>query len=224
MRWLTLFGMGMTSALLVAAVAVAEERFDYRVRDDMFRGFAGNEAAFRNAVSIIDETLQQDPDHAEALVWRGAARFWRASQAMQAGDVVSARELADAGLADMDRALALDPGDIGVLVPRAAALLPAARAQRNPARAKDLARRAAGAFEAAFVLRRKDFPSLGQHNRGEYLAGLAESWALAGDRERAEGYLRRIVAELPASPYAERAAAKLGDWSDPRPLNCQSCH
>jgi hypothetical protein len=103
-------------------------------------------------------------------------------------------------------------------------LLPAARAQRNPARAKDLARRAAGAFEAAFALRRKDFPSLGQHNRGEYLAGLAESWALAGDRERAEGYLRRIVAELPASPYAERAAAKLGDWSDPRPLNCQSCH
>jgi hypothetical protein len=143
---------------------------------------------------------------------------------LQAGDVVSARELADGGLADMDRALALAPGDIGVLVPRAAVLLPAARAQSNPARAKDLARRAAGAFEAAFALRRRDFPALGQHNRGEYLAGLAESWALAGERPRAETYLRRIVADMPASPYAERAAVKLADWGDSRPLNCQTCH
>jgi hypothetical protein len=103
-------------------------------------------------------------------------------------------------------------------------LLPAARNQRDPARAQDLAARAAADFEAALALRQPVFDRLGQHNRGEYLSGLAESWAIAGNRDKAEGYLRRILTELPNSPYAERAAAKLADWSDQRPLNCQSCH
>jgi hypothetical protein len=49
----------------------AQERFDYQVRGDMFRAFGGNEAAFKNAMSIIDAKLREDPDHAEALVWRG---------------------------------------------------------------------------------------------------------------------------------------------------------
>ena len=52
----------------------------------------------------------------------------------------------------------------------------------------------------------------------------AAEGADAGEREKSETYLRRILAELPSSPYAERASAKLGDWSDRRPLNCQTCH
>jgi hypothetical protein len=127
-------------------------------------------------------------------------------------------------MADLDRALALAPAKIGVLVPRAGVLLAAARSARDPAKARDLAARAAAAYETAFALRQDSFAQLGAHNRGEYLSGLAESWAIAGDRDKSEGYLRRILAELPGTPYAQQATAKLADWNNRRPLNCQTCH
>ena len=223
MRRMSFAGV-IVAALGLAAAAVAAERFDYEVRDDMFRAFGGNEAAFRNAMAKIEETLAANPDHAEALVWRGAGTYWEAGQAYRAGDVAGARALAAAAMADMDRALALRPRAIGVLIPRAAVLLVAARNQPDPTRARELAARAAADYETALALRAPDFPRLGQHNRGEYLSGLAEAWALAGDHDKSEAYLRRILAELPGSPYAERAGVKLGDWSDRRPLNCQTCH
>jgi tetratricopeptide (TPR) repeat protein len=214
----------IVAALGLATMAVAVERFDYEVRDDMFRAFGGNEAAFKNAMAKIEEMLARNPDHAEALVWRGAGTYWKAGQAYRAADAVGARALAAAAMADMDRALALAPRSIGVLIPRAAVLLVAARNQPDPARARELAARAAADYETAFSLRTLDFARLGQHNRGEYLSGLAEAWALAGERDKSETYLRRILAELPGSPYAERASAKLGDWNYRSPLNCQSCH
>src|SRR5262249_4247010 len=127
-------------------------------------------------------------------------------------------------MADMDRARALAPRSIGVLIPRGAVLLAAARGQPDPARARELAARAAADYETALTLRQTTFAGLGLHNRGEYLSGLAEAWAIAGEREKSETYLRRILAELPNSPYAERAAAKLGDWGDGGALTCQPCH
>jgi len=224
MTWRRFFAITVMAAVGVAAASLAQERFDFQVRDDMFRAFAGNEAAFKSAVSIIEEKLREDPDHAEALVWRGAARYWKAGQAFGAGDIATAQILATAAMADMDRAIAIQPRHIGVLIPRATVLLAAARNQRDPVRTRDLAARAAADFETALAIRRPAFDQLGQHNRGEYLSGLAESWALAGNQGKAESYLRRVLTELPSSPYAERAAAKLADWSDRRPLNCQTCH
>jgi tetratricopeptide (TPR) repeat protein len=215
---------GIVAMLGLAAAAVAQERFDYQVRDDMFRAFGGNEAAFKNAMARIEETLAVNPDHAEALVWRGAGTYWKAGQAFRGGDVAGGRALATAAMADLDRAIALAPRDIGVLIPRAAVLLVAARNQPEPGRARELAARAAASNETALALRQPAFDQLGRHNRGEYLSGLAEAWAIAGEREKSETYLRRILAELPDSPYAERASAKLGDWSDRHPLNCQTCH
>jgi len=224
MKWLTMSGIALIAVLGLTAAGAAQERFDYQVRDAMFRAFGGNEAAFQYAISIIDEALMENPNHAEGLVWRGAARFWQAGEASAAGDRVKGQALATTGMADMDRAIALEPNAIGVLVPRAAVLLVAARNQPDAARTRDLAARAAANFETALTLRTPAFAGLGQHNRGEYLSGLAESLALTGDRPKAENYLRRILAELPDSRYAERAAAKLANWDDRQPLNCQSCH
>lgn len=61
-------------------------------------------------------------------------------------------------------------------------------------------------FETALAIRQPVFDQFGQHNRGEYLSGLAESWGLAGKRDKAESYLRRILVELSNSPYAERCS------------------
>ena len=224
MKWYRRLGIVVVAAMCVASSSDAQERFDYQVRDDMSRAFAGNAAAFKSAMATIEEKLKEHPDHAEALVWRGGGRSFMAGRAFAAGDIEGARAMAAAGMADLDRAFALEPGNIGVLVPRAAVLLALARNQRDAARTRELAAQAAANFETALALRRNAFDRLGQHNRGEYLSGLAESWALAGDQERSERYLRRILAELPESRYAERAAAKLANWDDRQPLNCQSCH
>ena len=222
MKWYRSLGIAIVAAVGIST-SHAQERFDYEVREEMFRAFGGNEAALQSAMATIEAKLKEHPDHAEALVWRGAARNWLAGRALEAV-TRRARDLSAAGMADMDRALALEPSNIGVLVPRAAVLLAVARNQRDAARMRDLAGQSAANFESALALRRNAFHNLGQHNRGEYLSGLAESWALAGNKGSAEGYLRRILAELPNSVYAERAAAKLANWDERRPLNCQSCH
>jgi len=222
--WFRRFGSVVLVAVGITASSLAQDRFDYQVRDDMFRAFGGNEAAFKSAMATIEEKLKEQPDHGEALVWRGAGRSWMAGRAFESGDTAGGRAMVAAGMADMDRALALEPNNIGVLIPRAAVLLAMARSQPDAARKQELAGQAAANFESAFALRRPAFDRLGQHNRGEYLSGLAESWALAGNQDTAERYLRRIVAELPNSRYAERAAAKLANWDDRGPLNCQSCH
>ena len=60
--------------------------------------------------------------------------------------------------------------------------------------------------------------------RGNGLGRQLVEAAVTKARKKAENYLRRILAELPGSSYAERATAKLADWSDRQPLNCQTCH
>ncbi len=224
MTWRKLIPVVTFAAIGVVTAGVAQERFDYAVRDDMFRAFGGNEAAYKNAMATIEEKLREQPDHAEALVWRGAGLSFKAGQAFRAGDIAGGEGLAKKGMADMDRALRLEPNNIGVLIPRSATVLAAARYQRDADREREMAASAAAGFETAFAIRQGAFARLGLHNRGEYLSGLAESWALAGNRDKAEAYLRRILAELPNSLYAERATAKLADWNDRRPLNCLTCH
>jgi len=178
MKWYGWLGIA-TVAVVGIATSHAQERFDYEVREQMFRAFGGNEAALKSAMATIEAKLKEQPDHAEALVWRGSARNWMAGRALQAGDLAGARALTAEGMADMDRALALEPNNIGVLVPRAAVLLAVARNQRDAARMRELAGQSAANFETALALRQNAFRDLGQHNRGEYLSGLAESWALA---------------------------------------------
>ena len=120
MKRLRLFGIALVAmAGLATASTAQEERFDYQVRDAMFRAFGGNAIALQYAMSIIDEKLAKEPDHAEALVWRGAGRYWQAGQVFQAGDRVKAQALVSTGMADMDRALVLQPRTpSGLLLPR----------------------------------------------------------------------------------------------------------
>jgi len=62
-------------------------RFDYEVREDMFRGFfAGDKAAFARAMALCEARLAENPDHAQALVWHGNGLLFRAGEAFAAGD------------------------------------------------------------------------------------------------------------------------------------------
>ncbi|MBL8222740.1 MAG: hypothetical protein JNL62_26105, partial [Bryobacterales bacterium] len=83
------FAFGFGSALLSAP----PDRFDHLVRNDFFAGFAGDEAALERALRVSGETIANNPEHAEALVWHGAGLYYRAGNAFQNGDNARGMEL-----------------------------------------------------------------------------------------------------------------------------------
>ena len=61
---------------MMSLAALAQQRFDFKVREDMFAGMDGDTAAFDRAMKLIADTLAREPDHAEAKAKtkRGAKR------------------------------------------------------------------------------------------------------------------------------------------------------
>ena len=235
--------LALTLSLLVTAVAAlvllnvvtaweasgqspAAERFDYVVRDDFFAGLRGDTARLDRAMKVCEDLLAKNPRHAEALVWHGAALMIQAGQAFQRGDGDAARALSNRGVGEMEAAVTIAPADPGVLVPRGTVLSAAARNVRDSERATAFLRTAVGDYEKAVGVQTPSFPQMSEHARGELLGGLADGWQRLGDEDRARGYLTRMVAELPGSPYAD-AATK---WLALKPmrggpsLTCVGCH
>ncbi len=206
--------------------APAQQRFDLKVREDMFADMDGDQDAFDRALRLIDDTLARDPDHAEALVWRGDARLFMADQAFQRGDIAAGRKLYAEGLADVERAVALAPNSIAVRVPRASGLLPTARAVRGADRteADRLTRIAVDDFEFVLQASQPFWSRLGEHGRGEVLGALADGWLMLGDGAKAAVFLERMMSELPGTPYARNAAQRRADPTSRAALTCLGCH
>jgi pimeloyl-ACP methyl ester carboxylesterase len=200
-------------------------RFDLKVREDMFAGFDGDKEAFQRAMTLVEDTLKRDPDHPQALAWRGAGRVFLAGQAFGRGDVGEGLRLAGLGVADLDRAVALQP-DTSTRAARAPVFLTyAAGARRfDKPLADRLARTAIDDYEAMMRERSSSWSTLDEHDRGELLGGLAAGWLQVGETEKAGGYLDRMIGELPGTPYARNAALRRADPSAKTPLNCLGCH
>lgn len=213
-------------ALSVGLGALAQQRFDSKVREDMFAGMDGDDAAFDQAMGLIAKTLAAEPDHAEALVWRGDGRLFRAGQAFQRGALAEGRALYRQGVADMDRAVALAPRNIAVRVPRGAGYLPFARGLRpfDRATADRLTAAAIGDFEFVVAASAGSWERLATHNRGELLGALADGWLQLGDVAKARIYLDRMSAELAGTPYAQNAELRRADPAGRVPLTCLGCH
>ena len=215
------------AALATAALAQGRpERFDYAVRNDFFAGFSGNQEAFQRAMKTTEGVLAQNPKHAEALVWHGAGLFSLAGQAFRQQDVNQGRELYDKAVKEMDEAVALEPDNIGVRIPRGTVLMVASR-NMPPAIAKPLLERALSDYEHAFELQSSYLDKLGAHPKGELLSGIAEGHLRTGDQEKARLFFERVVKELDGTPYQRRATAWL---EKPRPFaqgqsfTCIGCH
>jgi hypothetical protein len=222
MRWT----ISLLLALSVSLAALAQQRFDFKVREDMFAGMDGDTAAFDRAMKLIADTLATDPDHAQALVWRGDGRLFLAGQAFQRGALDEGRALAGQGVADMERAVALAPAEIAVRIPRAAGLMSFARGLRpyNRAEADRLTRIAMGDFEFATAASTPYWSKLGEHNRGELLGALADGWLQLEDTTKANAYLDRMTTELVGTPYARNAVLRRADPAARVPLTCLGCH
>jgi tetratricopeptide (TPR) repeat protein len=222
--WLIAVGLTITAPGL-AYPQPGPNRFDYEVREDMFRGFfAGDKAAFARAMALCEARLAENPDHAQALVWHGIGRLIQAGEALRAGDRDKAMALNRQADNEMARAVALRPSDVAVLIPRGAALLGVALRIQEVERTRPYIETAVGDFEKSMALQQRYLDRMPVHPKGELFAGLAEGWSRLGDAQKARFYLTRMVAELPDTPYSAAAKARLDDPSATSQITCLGCH
>lgn len=210
---------------LAAALAQAPaDRFDLQVRADMFNGFEGDEEAFDRAMALCEQRLAANPDDPEPLVWHGTGLMFRGGRAFMAGGRDQGIAFTRQGLDEMNRAVALAPEAVGVVIPRGAVLMGAAKEMPDDARAREYVRVAMGDFENALRLQQPYFARLSLHAKGELLGALAEGWARLGETEKSRAYLDQLIAELPDSKYAAAAGARLANPADRSPMTCLGCH
>ena len=180
-------------------------RFDELVREDFFAGLGGDETKFQRAMKLCEDTLAKQPKHAEAMVWHGSGLMWLAGQSYQKADLQRGSELWEQGLKEMNEALALEPNNVGVLIPRGATFLEASKHVPMPDVQQSLLQQGLAAYEKTLTLQQSYFASLSVHAKGELLIGLADGWDRAGDKRNARAYYERILKDCPGSSYAERA-------------------
>jgi tetratricopeptide (TPR) repeat protein len=198
--------------------------FRYEVREDMFRGFAGDRDAFKRAMALCEARLAENPNHAEALAWHASGLLFQAGEAFRAREESQAMALNQRALAEMARAVALRPDEIEVLVVRASSLLAAAMGTPDVERARAYAVTVVGDFEKAVALQQRQLDNMPAHPKGELFAGLAEGWSRVGDAQKARFYLTRIIAELPDTPYSVAAKARLDNPGANSQITCLGCH
>src|SRR5579864_3490088 len=133
-----------------AILLLAQERFDYKVRNYFFAGFAGDTASLDKGMKICEGALATDPKNAEALVWHGSGLFYQAGQAFQKGDQQAGMQFWQRGLKEMDDAVAIAPNSLGVRIPRGAVLLNGSRFVGSPDMARPLIEKGVLDFEKAY--------------------------------------------------------------------------
>jgi tetratricopeptide (TPR) repeat protein len=217
-----LFALVLTAA---QATSAAPQRFDYLVRADFFAGIAGDEARLLRAIDLCERTLADNPKHAEALVWHGAALLARAGQAFAKGDGATGGPLFGRALKEMDDAVALAVDNPAVLIPRGAVLLEATK-NMPPDAARPLVQSAVANYEHVLDVQAPTWPKLGDHAKGELLFGLAEGWSRLGDTAKARQYFERLIADAPTSGQTPKAKEWLTSGTIPKSngTSCVGCH
>jgi tetratricopeptide (TPR) repeat protein len=216
-----------TLILGAAAVAIlaAQQRFDFKVREDFFSGFAGNRAALDRGMKTCEEILAQSPKNAQALVWHGGGLFFMSGQLFQKGDSAKGMELYNRGIQEMDNAVELEPDSVGVLIPRGATLLTATRFMPPGDPSRKLLAQGLADFEKVYDLQKSYFDTLSGHARGELLFGLAEGYARAGNEPKAREYFQKVAALGVSSGHEAEAKSFLETGKiDSKRVTCTGCH
>jgi hypothetical protein len=176
-------------------------------------------------MEACEKMLADNPRHAEALVWHGSGLLFQSGQAFLSGDGSKGRVLWDRGLQEMNDAVALEPQNVAVLIPRGATLLEASRNVPEPVR-RTLLEQGVNDYEKVLALQAGIFHTLGDHPRGELLFGLADGYRRLEQLDKARMYFERLVNEAPGSGQAPRADAWLKTGAIPaaKGLGCVGCH
>lgn len=226
-RYKLLFcGAGLLAFVLAFAMGLraADERFDLKVRQDFFAGFAGDKVALVRGMSAADAVLKQNPKDAEAMVWHGTGLFSQAGAAFRAGDQDSGMELFTKAMTEMDAAVDLEPNRIAVRIPRGAVLLKASVYMPQEV-AASLIEKGISDYEKAYDIQKDHLADMGEHPRGELLFGLADAYSRLGNTAKAQVYFQRVTADMKGTVYASRAAKWLETKSLTKPESgCVGCH
>jgi hypothetical protein len=201
----------------------APQRFDYQVRADFFAGVEGDAARLQKVMDLCEQTLADNPRHAEAMVWHGAARVVQSRSRFEAGDMAEGGRLFQAGLQEMSDAVGLAPDNPGVLIPRAAVLLEATKGM-PPDMARPLLESGVASYEHVLEIQTPYFERIGDHAKGELLFGLAEGSARLGRQDKARAYFERLIRDAPTSGQVPRAKEWMASGHLPSGLSCVGCH
>ncbi len=200
-------------------------RFDSRVREDFFAGFAGDSARLERGMKTCEEALAANPKDPSALVWHGAGVYYLSGRAFRKGDKAAGIEMNQRGIKEMNDAVALSPDSLQTRIPRGATYISSARFV-DDMYTKPLLELAVTDYEKALDLEKAYFSRVSVHGRGELLGGLAEAYRRLGNTAKAREFLERIVQELPGSPYEKQATRWLSDLSavGKQERFCLGCH
>jgi hypothetical protein len=193
-----------------APKAQRAKRFDEIVREDFFEGLAGDTAALARAMKVCEDALANNPAHAEALVWHGSGLLANAGKAFEGGDVSKGLTLWQQGLEEMNRAVALQPDSVGVLIPRGAALLEVSKHTPDQLQAAQLLKTGVADYEKVLRLQEAYFAKLSAHARGELLFGLAEGFHRLGDIGKAKTSQDLLTPRKPVSGLRPRTRQRSG--------------
>jgi hypothetical protein len=207
----------------VAKAPADSERFDFKVRQDFFDGMRGDAAALDRAQKLCEDTLAKNPNHAEALVWHGAALAARSREAFQRGDRDAGIALYTKALGEMDHAVELAPQSVGVRIPRGAVYLAMAPHVPEPERAK-LAERGVSDYEATLAAQASYFGTLPLHSREQLLYGLTDGYAMLGETDKARATYERMQHDAAGSELLPRAAERAAGHEVAGTAPCEQCH
>jgi tetratricopeptide (TPR) repeat protein len=204
--------------------SASTERFDLVVREDLFAGFEGDEERLQVGMKKCEEILKTNEKHAEAMVWLGAGEVFLSGQMFQKGNVPKGMAYWQQGLGRMDKAIELEPDNIGVLIPRAAVLMPASRNLPQPIKGQVL-QSVLRDFNRVYESQKNELGQIGEHPLGELRMGLADINRSLGDLDKSREHLEAIQRELPDTDYSKRAE----EWLAAKPTaklahTCIGCH
>lgn len=204
--------------------AQSEVRFDHKVRDMFFAGFAGDKESLAKGMEITEATLKAEPNHPEALVWHGSGLFFSAGAKFQAGDAEAGMKLFAEGTGMMDKAVELAPKNIGVRIPRGAGYLAASRAM-PPQIGTPLIEKGLSDYMTSWELQKNDLSGFSQHSLGELWIGIADANARLGKTDRAKEFFTMIQQKLPNTPWSKKADKWFAEGKlTGRDGNCVGCH
>lgn len=199
------------------------EAFDERVRADFFDGLRGDTAAMDRAMKVCEDELAKNPKHAEAMVWHGAGVVGRASIAFRTGDRARGMELYTKGLGEMDAAVALEPQNVGVRIPRGAVVLAMAPFVPEPEKTKLLERGVAD-YETTYALQKDRFEKLTLHSREQLLYGLVDGYANMKQLDKASERFALMLKQAAGSELLPRAEKRARGEAVDGPAPCEQCH
>jgi hypothetical protein len=199
------------------------DRFDTKVRQDFFDGIRGDQAALDRAMKLCAERLATNPNDAEAMVWQGAGVMFSSGQKFRTGDQATGVTLYAQGLAEMDKAVALAPNDIGVRIPRGAVLLGMAPFVPEPERAK-LLERGVSDYETTLDVQKAYFATLDLHSREQLLYGLVDGYANLGNKAKARAFYDRMSTDAAGSELLARAKLRADGQTVEGRAPCEQCH